>query len=171
MNLTHQKPRYFPPVDDDLALEGQQFVTFHLAGEEYGVGILSVQEIIGYKELTRVPKVAAFIKGVLNLRGAVVPVVDLRAKFGMPEVEYNKFTVILIVNVQERIVGMTVDAVSDVIAFKDEDIQPTPDFSSNVRTEFITGMGRMDEKFIILLDVDKILSLEEMSEVDSVSSQ
>jgi len=145
---------------------GDQFVTFTLGNEEYGVEILKVQEIIGYQGFTKIPNVPPFVKGVLNLRGSVVPVIDLRLKFGMPEKEYDKFTVILILEVAGRIIGTIVDAVSDVVTLTEDEMQPTPDFSSGIRTDFISGMGRKDDKLIILLDIDKVLSDGELELLD-----
>jgi purine-binding chemotaxis protein CheW len=144
----------------------EQFVTFLLAGEEYGVDIMKVQEIIGYKGFTKIPNVTEFIKGVLNLRGAVVPVIDLRLKFGMEEREYDKFTVIMIAEVAGKTMGIIVDAVSDVVSLSAEDIQPKPDFSAEIDTSFINGMGKKEDKFIILLDIDKVLSDEEIRDVE-----
>jgi len=153
---------------DDLSLEGDQFVTFTLGDEEYGVDILKVQEIIGYKGFTKIPDVADYVKGVLNLRGTVVPVVDLRLKFKMPAKTYDKFTVIMIVVVDGRVMGIIVDAVSDVVNLGPNDIQPTPRIAAKIKTEFIKGMGRKDDNFIILLDIEKVLSLEELDELDTV---
>ncbi|MCL6471581.1 MAG: chemotaxis protein CheW [Firmicutes bacterium] len=146
---------------------GDQFVTFTLEGEEYGVEILKVQEIIGYQGFTKVPNVPDFVKGVLNLRGSVVPVIDLRLKFSMKEKEYDKFTVILILEVKERIIGVIVDAVSDVVSLTEDDIQPTPDFSSGIRADFIASMGRKDDKLIIILDIDKVLSESELEVLEA----
>jgi purine-binding chemotaxis protein CheW len=154
-------------TSDLSAGEGSQFVTFTLAEEEYGVDIMKVQEIIGYRGFTKIPNVSQFIKGVLNLRGTVVPVVDLRLKFNMEEKEYDQYTVIMIVEVAGRIMGIIVDAVSDVVSLGDDEIQPTPRFSSAISTEFIKGMGKKEEKFIILLDINKVLSDQELEEVDS----
>jgi purine-binding chemotaxis protein CheW len=145
---------------------GDQFVTFTLGEEEYGVEVLKVQEIIGYQRFTKVPSVPSFVKGVLNLRGSVVPVLDLRLKFNMAYREYDNFTVILILEVQERVIGVIVDAVSDVVNLSPDDIQQTPDFSSGIRVDFIKGMGRMDEKLIIILDIDRILSSSELALLD-----
>lgn len=157
-------------LEDELSLEGDQYVTFDLADEAYGVDILKVQEIIGYRGFTALPNVPDWIKGVLNLRGAVVPVVDLRAKFRMPPTEYGKFTVVMIVVVQGRTMGMVVDAVSDVVAFPPSDIQPRPAFSSRIRHEFIKGMGRRGDHFVILLDIERMLSLEELDLVDETAA-
>ncbi len=136
---------------------GDQFVAFILDEEEYGIEILRVQEIIGYQGFTRIPNVPHYIKGVLNLRGSVIPVIDLRLKLGMSEKPYDTFTVILILEVQEHIIGAIVDAVSDVISLSEAEIQPAPDFSSQVQVDFIEGMGRKDDKLIILLDIKRVL--------------
>ncbi len=165
MNMEQTTADY--DIGDDLSMEGDQYVTFALAGEEYGVDILKVQEIIGYKGFTKIPDVAEYIKGVLNLRGTVVPVVDLRLKFRMEPKEYDKFTVIMIVVVQGRVMGIIVDAVSDVVNLGPKDIQPTPKIAARIKTDFITGMGKKDEKFIILLDIERVLSLEELDELDT----
>jgi purine-binding chemotaxis protein CheW len=146
----------------------EQFVTFALAGEEYGVDILKVQEIIGYKGFTKIPNVNECIQGVLNLRGAVVPVIDLRKKFKLEDKEFDKFTVIMIVEVQGKTMGLIVDAVSDVVSLNAEDVLPSPDFSTSVNTEFLKGMGRKDEKFIILLNIDKVMSADELMEAEAV---
>ncbi len=148
--------------------ETSQHVTFSLGGEEYGIEITKVQEIIGYQGFTRIPNVPEFIRGVLNLRGTVVPVVDLRKKFAMEEKEYNKFTVIIILEAVERIMGIIVDAISDVVTLATKDIQEAPSFAVNVRTDFISGMGKRDGKLIILLDMDKVLSHEELEIIDNI---
>ncbi|MDP2210416.1 MAG: chemotaxis protein CheW [Candidatus Aquicultor sp.] len=140
---------------------GDQFVTFKLEDEEYGIEILNVHEIIGYQGFAKVPNAPRFIKGVLNLRGAVVPVIDMRLKFNMAEKAYDNSTVIVILEVQERIIGAIVDAVSDVVTLSPEELQDTPDFSSGVRTDFIKGLGRKDEKLIIMLDIERILGEQE----------
>ncbi len=150
--------------------DGNQFVTFTLADEEYGVDIMQVQEIIGYRGFTKIPNVNKFIKGVLNLRGLVVPVIDLRLKFNLEEKEFDQFTVIMIVEVDGRTMGIIVDSVSDVVALDNEAIQETPQFSSNINTDFINGMGKKEDKFIILLDINKVLTEEEMEEVNKVDT-
>jgi purine-binding chemotaxis protein CheW len=145
-----------------------QYVTFQLGSETYGISILKLNEIIAYQNCTTIPNVPGFIKGVLNLRGIVVPVIDLRERFGMEMKEYDQFTVIMILDVSGRIMGLVVDAVSDVITLNNEDIKPRPHFSTGISTQFIQGMGIKDNKFIILLDVDKLLSDEELNMVDGV---
>jgi purine-binding chemotaxis protein CheW len=145
-----------------------QFVTFQLGAETYGISILKLNEIIAYQSCTTIPNVPSFIKGVLNLRGIVVPVIDLRERFGMELKDNDQFTVIMILEVSGRIMGLVVDAVSDVLTLNSEDIKPRPHFSTGISTEFISGMGIKDKKFIILLDVDKVLSDEELNMVDGV---
>jgi purine-binding chemotaxis protein CheW len=150
------------------ASEGEQFVTFSLADEEYGVDIMKVQEIIGYQGFTKIPNLPPFIKGVLNLRGTVVPVIDLRAKFVLEEKEYNKFTVIIVLTVLGRIMGMIVDAISDVVSFNDDEMEDTPNFGSQIQTKFIKGMGKRDGNFVILLDIDKVMNEQDLEAIDEI---
>jgi len=145
-----------------------QYVTFLLGGETYGISILKLNEIIAYQDCTTIPNVPGFIRGVLNLRGIVVPVIDLRERFSMELKTYDQFTVIMILDVSGRIMGLIVDAVSDVVTLNREDIKPRPNFSTGVSTNFIQGMGVKDKKFIILLDVDNLLSDDELNLVDGV---
>jgi purine-binding chemotaxis protein CheW len=148
--------------------EGQirQFVSFVLQGEEYGVPILSVQEIIRYESVTKVPQSEHYIEGVLNLRGQVIPVVNLRTKFGLEGREKDKTTRIIVVEIRNRVVGMVVDEVSEVLQIDAESIAPPPPMGTSVHTEYISGMGKIGEKLIILLDIDKILSSEEENVMD-----
>jgi purine-binding chemotaxis protein CheW len=134
-----------------------QFLTFILGSEEYGIDILKVQEIRGYTSVTAIPNTPDYIKGVMNLRGAVVPVVDLRTKFGLPETEYNKFTVIIVVMVGKRIAGLVVDAVSDVLNIGRAEIEPPPELESGVDASFITGLAKAAEKLILLLDIERLM--------------
>jgi len=136
----------------------QQFLTFALGQEEYGVEILKIQEIKGFSAVTPLPNAPAYVKGVLNLRGTIVPIVDLRQKFGMPEEAYTTFTVIVVVRVQGQVMGFIVDAVSDVLTVTGAEIQPTPDLHGQVDTTFLTGLAKAGEKLIILLDIDKVLT-------------
>lgn len=134
-----------------------QFLTFNLADEEYGVDILKVQEIKGYVATTRIPNAPSEVVGVLNLRGSIVPIVDLRKKFNMEPTTYTSFTVIVVVVVQDRVMGIIVDAVSDVMNIPPEHIQPAPDFGARQTSQAIKGMGRVGEKLVILLDVEALL--------------
>lgn len=159
------------PIDrSDLdADNGDQYLTFIMAGEEYGVDILCVQEIRGWETATPLPNAPAHIKGVINLRGTIVPIVDLRQCFGMPSIDYTALTVVIVlkVNTEEgsRIVGIVVDAVSDVYGLADSDMRTAPDLGNSVDTDFIKGLVNVDNKMIILLDIDKLLTLEEVSDL------
>ena len=144
----------------NFATDSSQYLTFTLGQEEYGVEILKVQEIKGYSAVTPIPNTPDYVKGVVNLRGAIIPIVDLRAKLAMPETAYNQFTVIIVVRVGLKTVGVVVDAVSDVLNIPTTDVQPTPDFGAQVDARFISGLARSGEKLIVLLDIEKVLSHE-----------
>jgi purine-binding chemotaxis protein CheW len=143
------------------AADSHQFLTFALGQEEYGVEILKIQEIKGFSQITPLPNAPAYVKGVLNLRGTIVPIVDLRKKFQLPEVAYTQFTVIVVVQVQGKTLGFIVDAVSDVLTVAADAIQPTPDLHGQIDTACLTGLARtggdQGEKLVILLDIDKVL--------------
>jgi purine-binding chemotaxis protein CheW len=141
-----------------FATDGSQYLTFRLAEEEYGVEILKVQEIKGYSAITPIPNTPSYLKGVMNLRGTIVPVVDLRSKFAMDEAEYNQFTVIIVVKVGPKVMGLIVDAVSDVLNIPKVDIQATPDFGSEVDARYINGMAKAGEKLVVLLDIDRVMN-------------
>ncbi len=141
-----------------FATDGSQYLTFTLGQEEYGVEILKVQEIRGYSAVTPIPNTPGYIKGVMNLRGTIIPVVDLRAKLGLAEAEYNQFTVIIVVMVGTKVMGLIVDSVSDVLNIPKADIQAAPDFGSDVEARFIQGMAKAGEKLVVLLDIDKVLN-------------
>ncbi len=143
--------------------ELEQYVTFLIGNETYGVEVLKVREIIGMTDITYVPNSLDFMRGVINLRGTVVPVVDMRKKFRIEEREYDIFTVILIVEIKETLIGMIVDSVSDVIDIPVESIQDTPHFSANIDTDYIRNIGKAGENLVIILDVDKILTPEELN--------
>ena len=156
----------------DATAEGLQYLTFSLAGEEYGIDILKVQEIRGWAPVTKVPNAPPFVRGVMNLRGAIVPVIDLRLRFGLDSMAYTKTTVVIVVTVQSasgsRIIGTVVDGVSDVLNPNAADIQPPPDFGTAVHTEFISGLVTIEAGMVMLLDVDRLLSVEEMFALESV---
>ena len=140
--------------------EIKQYLTFLLNEQEYGIELLKIQEIRGYTDITPLPNVPPYVKGLLNLRGTVLPVLDLRSRFGMPENPYNKFTVIVVANLGSRIVGLIVDSVSDVLSVPTADIQATPDFGHDPETNLVSGMLRTGDKLAVLLDLDKILSVD-----------
>ncbi|WP_409160814.1 chemotaxis protein CheW [Pectobacterium sp. B2J-2] len=147
---------------------GQEFLIFTLGDEEYGVDILKVQEIRGYDQVTRIANTPSFIKGVTNLRGVIVPIVDLRIKFAKQDVEYNDNTVVIVLNLGQRVVGIVVDGVSDVLSLTADQIRPAPEFAVTLSTEYLTGLGSLGERMLILVDIEKLLSSEEMALVDSV---
>ena len=140
-----------------------QYLTFTLGAEEYGIEILKVQEIKGYSAITHIPNAPPHVKGVMNLRGTVIPVVDLRRKFSMEMVEFNKFSVIIVVMVGEKVAGLVVDAVSDVLDIDSASVRPAPDFGSGADTRFIRGVASMGEKLVVLLDVDRLVTEEELA--------
>jgi purine-binding chemotaxis protein CheW len=150
--------------DPGTVLEGtdqrSQYLTFTLGGEEYGVEILRVQEIKGYSTVTSIPNAPAYVKGVMNLRGTVVPVFDMRLKFGMDVRAYDRFTVIVVVNVGARVVGLIVDSVSDVLDIAGTDVQPTPDLGATVDTSLIQGIARNNDRLITLLDIDRVVEMD-----------
>ena len=143
-----------------------KYLTFTLAGEEYGIGILKIKEIIGMMPITSVPQTPKFVKGVINLRGKVIPVVDLRLRFAMDAIDYNDRTCIIVVEIGGRgtdiVIGIVVDSVSEVLNIKGEDIEDTPTFGTTLNTAFILGMAKMEGKVKILLDIDAVLSAEDL---------
>ena len=145
-----------------------EFLTFRLGAESYGIEILKVQEIRGYETPTAIANAPAFIKGVINLRGVIVPILDLRIKFQLQEAKYDDFTVVIILNVAGRVVGVVVDSVSDVLTLASDNIRPTPEFASaTFDTKYITGLGTIDDQMIILLDIEKLMTGADMALVDS----
>lgn len=148
---------------------GHETLVFTLGQEEYGIDILKVQEIRGYDAVTTIANSPSFLKGVINLRGTIVPIVDMRIKFNLGKVEYNQFTVVIILNVAKRVVGMVVDAVSDVITLVPEQVKPAPEFGSALKTEYIQGLGTLDSRMIILVDIEKLMTSQEMELVDAVT--
>ncbi|NIG12772.1 chemotaxis protein CheW [Pantoea sp. Cy-640] len=149
---------------------GQEFLVLTLGDEEYGIDILKVQEIRGYDQVTRIANTPEFIKGVTNLRGVIVPIIDLRVKFSQPDVEYNENTVVIVLNLEHRVVGIVVDGVSDVLSLTQDQIRPAPEFAVTMSTEYLTGLGALGERMLILVDIEKLLSSEEMALVDTLRS-
>jgi purine-binding chemotaxis protein CheW len=148
-----------------------QFLTFVLGDEQYGVEILQVQEIRGYSGVTPIPNTPPYIKGVMNLRGTVVPVIDLRARFSMEAGEYDKFTVIVVVTVGEKVIGLVVDAVSDVLDIPASEIRATPDLGARVDTQFISGMANIGGRLAVLLDIQRLLSEDEIAGVGRLGEE
>lgn len=147
-----------------------EFLAFSLGDEVYGIDILKVQEIRGFESVTKIANTPDFIKGVVNLRGVIVPIIDMRIKFRLDSVEYNQFTVVIVLNVCGRVIGMVVDGVSDVIALTPEQIRPAPEFGSNLDTQYLYGMATMDEKMIILVDIERLMSASDMELVAKVAA-
>jgi len=145
-----------------LNTAGEQYLTFMLSGEEYGVDILTVQELRGWEETTPIPNTPSFVLGVINLRGVVVPIVDLRDRFGLERMEYGPTTVVIIVKVEaggkERVLGIVVDAVSEVYDIDSADMQPPPDMEGSISIDFVTGLATMEDKMVILLDINKLVN-------------
>jgi purine-binding chemotaxis protein CheW len=148
---------------------GLECLTFTLGAEEYGIDILKVQEIRGYDAVTRIANTPDFIKGVINLRGVIVPIVDMRIKFQLGTVEYNQFTVVIILNVGTRVVGMVVDGVSDVITLSAEQVRAAPELSSSLDTRFIRGLGTVEDRMIILVDIEALMTSPALELVDAAA--
>ena len=165
---THQAAKHALEGHQQAALAGGEFLTFRLGAEEYGIDILRVQEIRSYEAPTRIANAPAFIKGVVNLRGVIVPIVDLRVKLGCEAVEYNEFTVVIVLNVAGRVVGAVVDSVSDVLELSTESVKAAPELASSVDTRFITGIGNVGDRMLILMDIEAFMSSSDMCLISEV---
>jgi purine-binding chemotaxis protein CheW len=149
--------------DAGTAARPREYLTFRLGEEEYGIDILKVQEIRGYEQPTRIANAPSFIKGVVNLRGVIVPIVDLRLKFNLGSAEYNDFTVVIILNLGARVVGIVVDSVSDVMELAPEQIRPAPEVGAAVEADFITGLGTLNDRMLILIEIERLMSAADMA--------
>ena len=147
-----------------------EFLAFTLGREEYGIDILRVQEIRGYEPVTRIANAPEFIKGVVNLRGIIVPVVDMRIKFNLGTPTYDAFTVVIILNIVGRIVGMVVDSVSDVTTLSAEQIRPAPQMGTALDTDYLIGLGTLDERMLILVDIEKLMSSADMGLIERLAA-
>ena len=155
------------PITAAAVQADNEYLTFTLGKEEYGIEILKVQEIRGYEAVTRIANAPEFIKGVVNLRGIIVPILDMRIKFNLGEARYDQFTVVIILNVAGRVVGLVVDSVSDVIQLTAGQIRPAPDFASTTfDTRYITGLGTIDERMLILVDIERLMSGVDMGLIE-----
>ena len=152
---------------EGLATGSREYLTFRLGAEEYGIDILKVQEIRGYEQPTRIANAPEFIKGVVNLRGTIVPIVDMRLRFNCSEVEYNAFTVVIILKLGRRVVGIVVDSVSDVMELAADAVRPAPDIESAIDSGCILGLGSVGERMLILLDIEKLMGNVDMGLVAS----
>jgi len=148
----------------------RELLTFTLGSEEYGIDILKVQEIRGYDAVTTIANSPEFIKGVINLRGIIVPIIDMRIKFNLGNVTYNELTVVIILNVAKRVVGIVVDGVSDVITLTADQLKPAPEFSSSLDTQYITGLGTVDERMIIVIDIERLMTSRDMDLVEMAAA-
>jgi purine-binding chemotaxis protein CheW len=148
---------------------GQEFLVFTLGDEEYGIDILKVQEIRGYDTVTKIANTPNFIKGVVNLRGRIVPIVDLRIKFNLENKEYDEFTVVIILNLRGRVVGIVVDGVSDVLDLPSEYIREVPELVSNIDTQYILGLVSVEELMLILIDIEKLMNSQEMDLINAAA--
>jgi len=155
---------------NENAATGGEFLTFTLGPEEYGIDILKVQEIRGYDSVTTIANTPNFIKGVINLRGIIVPIVDMRIKFKLENVTYDQLTVVIILNLASRVVGMVVDGVSDVIALTAEQIKTAPQFGATLDTQYLMGLGTVDDRMLILVDIEKLMNSSDMELVDKISA-
>lgn len=162
--------------NSELGEDMQQFLTFILASEEYGVDILRVQEIKGWDAVTQVPNTPEYVRGVINLRGTIVPIIDLRIRFSMEQLEYGPTTVVIVLKVMSddessRIMGIVVDGVSDVYNVKNDEINAAPDFGEGVDSSFVKGLATVEEKMVIILDIDYMLNSAELEKVNKISDE
>ena len=154
------------PAGTSAATTLREFLAFKLGAEEYGIDILRVQEIRSYEEPTRIANAPPFIKGVVNLRGVIVPIIDLRLNFKLERADYDSFTVVIVLNIGSRVMGMVVDAVSDVITLTPEQLRPVPEFNSAIASDHLLAIGAIDQRMLILVDIEKLLTSAEMGLVE-----
>lgn len=149
-------------MDTNKTPQDQEVLSFRLAKEEYAISILKVQEIRGYEEPTMLPSAPACIKGIMNLRGAIVPIVDMRILFDLGAPVYDQFTVVIVLNIKHHVIGIVVDSVSDVVTLTDEQMRPAPDMGATADGDCIIGLGTVGERMLIVLDIDKLMSSEQL---------
>lgn len=159
MSHPHSSSRSSTTAVEDSSNE---FLTFALGSEEYGVDILTVKEIRGYDAVTRLPDAPDYIKGVINLRGTIVPVIDMRLKFRLERADYTALTVMIVLHVADRVVGMVVDSVSDVVRLSADQVRAVPEIGATIDRQFLTGIGTLDERMLILLDIERLMMSTEM---------
>ncbi|CAG9185290.1 chemotaxis protein CheW [Cupriavidus pampae] len=148
---------------------GEEFLAFRLGREEYGIDILKVQEIRGYESVTQIANAPAYLKGVINLRGIIVPIIDLRIKFRQEKISYDQYTVVIIVDLNQRTTGIVVDGVSDVLTLSQSQIKPTPQLSGGMETDYIRGLGSVENRMLILADIEKLMGVEELAAIDAAA--
>ncbi|MBV8667471.1 MAG: chemotaxis protein CheW [Burkholderiaceae bacterium] len=151
-------------------VETAEFLAFMLGGEEYGVDIQKVQELRGYEAVTRIANSPEYIKGVVNLRGVIVPIIDMRIKFNIGTPTYDQFTVVIVLNIGKRVIGMVVDSVSDVIALNVDQIKPAPPMGGLVETNYLTGIATLDERMVILLEIERLILSSELGLIEAAAA-
>lgn len=149
-------------MTEDIVNNTTEVLSFRLGGEEYAISILKVQEIRGYDAVTRIANTPEYLKGVVNLRGIIVPVIDMRIKFNIGKATYDAFTVVIVLNINNHTIGMVVDSVSDVVTLTPDQIKPAPDLGASVSGEYLQGLGTVGERMLILLDIDGLLGSDEL---------
>jgi purine-binding chemotaxis protein CheW len=159
-----------PMQDDQQGSSTVEFLAFRLDGKEYGIDILKVQKIRGYDAVTRIANAPEFIKGIINLRGIIVPIMDMRIKFDLVAPSYEQFTIVIILSIGNQVIGMVVDSVSDVITFMPEQIKPAPEMGTALDTDYITGLGIIDEHMLILIDINKLMSSAEIGLLNKLAA-
>jgi purine-binding chemotaxis protein CheW len=169
IDITESTSSYKYSATNDIRGAGQEYLSFTLGQEEYAIDILKVQEIRGYEAVTRIANAPEFIKGVVNLRGIIIPILDMRIKFNLGTPVYNEFTIVIILNIAGRIMGIVVDGVSDVTMLKNDQIKPPPEMPAAFNTDYLIGLGTVDDRMLILIDIDKLMSSDEMGLVESVN--
>ena len=157
-------------AESRASFKALEFLAFTLGEEEYGIDIQKVQELRGYEAVTRIVNAPEFIKGVVNLRGIIVPIIDMRIKFNLGTPSYDQFTVVIILNIGGRVMGMVVDSVSDVITLTDEQIRPAPDMGSELDVAYMTGLGVLEGRMLILTDIDRLMSATEIGLIDKLAA-
>ena len=166
---SHKKWMIMVQTDSLDAAQTREMLTFRLGSEAYGINILKVQEIRGCDPVTPIAGTPDFIRGVIDLRGVIVPIVDMRMKFALSDTKYDASTVVIILNVARRVIGIVVDAVSDVVTFAADQIRPVPEFSAQLDTQFIMGLARLEDQMVILLDIEHLLASPDMQLTDAAS--
>ncbi|SDX46381.1 purine-binding chemotaxis protein CheW [Collimonas sp. OK242] len=170
MTLAAQTPTQMRRSAVQHEVAGHEFLTFTLGKEEYGIDILKVQELRGYDNVTQIANAPDFLKGVVNLRGVITPIIDMRIKFKLDASSYDQFTVVVILHLGQRTVGMVVDGVSDVITLSSQQIKPAPEMGTVLNTDYLIGLGTLDDRMLILLDIDKLMSSDEIGLIDKLAA-
>lgn len=165
-----ERPETLLDTQDDVLREAGEYLTFRLGKEEYGIGILQVQEIRSYEEPTRMAQAPDFVKGVIDLRGTIVPIIDLRIKLGCTQVEYTGVTVVIFLNLEGKTVGVVVDAVADVVRFGATQIMPAPHFEGQIDAALVCGIASVGERMLILIDMQRLLGASETKEINAVTA-